>query len=335
MAKYSNVVSYNIKTTLDSSGITKLQSELTKLSQQVNSIGKMEWGMSSSEIERTTKQINSLQVAIVKCFNPQIGMLDLEKFNNILKTDKILVKDISTEWSKMGAQGKAAVNALASSVLTLNRDAITVNSTLSKIANTFGNTVRWGITASIFQGMMDSVSETVSYLKDLDESLTNIRLVTDYSKEDMREFAEYANQAAKALGSTTVAYTDAALVFAQQGYGLEESETLANYSIKLANVTGQSTDTTSDQITSYMNAFGISLDDLSGKLDEWAEVANISAADVEELSVAAQKAAATANAVGVSTEQLNAQIATIESVTRDAPKIILGRPIGNYWLKCA
>jgi TP901 family phage tail tape measure protein len=183
--------------------------------------------------------------------------------------------------------------------------------------------------------MMDSVSETVSYLKDLDESLTNIRLVTDYSKEDMREFAEYANQAAKALGSTTVAYTDAALVFAQQGYGLEESETLANYSIKLANVTGQSTDTTSDQITSYMNAFGISLDDLSGKLDEWAEVANISAADVEELSVAAQKAAATANAVGVSTEQLNAQIATIESVTRDAPKIILGRPIGNYWLKCA
>ncbi len=51
-------------------------------------------------------------------------------------------------------------------------------------------------------------------------------------------------------------------------------------------------------------------------------VANISAADVEELAKASQKAASSASATGVSLDQMNAQIATIESVTRDAPEQI-------------
>ena len=48
----------------------------------------------------------------------------------------------------------------------------------------------------------------------------------------------------------------------------------------------------------------------------------MSAADVAELATASQKAASTANSVGVNMDQLNAQIATIESVTRDAPEQI-------------
>lgn len=42
----------------------------------------------------------------------------------------------------MGASGKSAVNSLVTSITTLNKSAITANSTLSKIATTFGNTVR-------------------------------------------------------------------------------------------------------------------------------------------------------------------------------------------------
>ena len=48
----------------------------------------------------------------------------------------------------------------------------------------------------------------------------------------------------------------------------------------------------------------------------------MSAADVGELAQASQRAASMANAVGVSGEALAAQIATIESVTREAPEQI-------------
>jgi hypothetical protein len=40
MAKYSNEVVYNIRTTLDTSGVTKLRAELSKLNQEVATVGK-------------------------------------------------------------------------------------------------------------------------------------------------------------------------------------------------------------------------------------------------------------------------------------------------------
>ena len=48
----------------------------------------------------------------------------------------------------------------------------------------------------------------------------------------------------------------------------------------------------------------------------------MSAADVKEIAIGFQKAGSTANTVGVSMDQLNAQIAAIESVTREAPENI-------------
>ena len=73
-----------------------------------------------------------------------------------------------------------------------------------------------------------------------------------------------------------------------------------------------------------MNSYGLSNDmnKLKKALDSWALVANVSAADVEELAKASQKAASVAATTGVDLDQLNAQIATIESVTREAPEQI-------------
>ena len=322
MAKYSNQVTYDIKTTLDASGITKLRSELSKLNQDVATIGKSQWGLKDSEIQRTINQVNRLQRAITECFNPKIGMLDLSKFNKTLEQEKALLGTINADWAKMGAQGTRAINSLAASVLTLNRDAITVNSTLSKIANTFGNTVRWGITASIFQEMMSSVQGAVSYMKDLDESLTQIQMVTNSSKENMRELAQYANNAAQALGSTTVDYTNAVKVFVQEGFSESESKQYANLSTKLANVSEQNTATTSDQITAYRNAFQLDYEQTVAAMDKVANVANNTASNVNELMTASQRAASVAQAVGSSQDSFLAAIATIESVTRQSAEEI-------------
>lgn len=102
-------------------------------------------------------------------------------------------------------------------------------------------------------------------------------------------------------------------------------------SVKLANASQQDTATTSDQITAYMNAYGLdkNMEELSKSLDAWAQLANDSAADVKELATASQKAASTAKTVGVNMDQLGAQIATIESVTRDAPENI-GKFVACY-----
>jgi hypothetical protein len=54
----------------------------------------------------------------------------------------------------------------------------------------------------------------------------------------MAKFAKRANDAAKALSTTTTSYSDAALIFYQQGLNEAEVEERTNATIKMANATG-------------------------------------------------------------------------------------------------
>jgi hypothetical protein len=61
------------------------------------------------------------------------------------------------------------------------------------------------------------MQQAYGYAKSLDASLNNIRIVTGKSAEDMAKFAKEANNAAKTLSTTTTTYTDASLIYYQQG----------------------------------------------------------------------------------------------------------------------
>lgn len=321
ISKYSNTIEYKLKTTLDASGLTKLQSELNNLSLDMQKLANREL-ISDKNKQSTLHTIDTVQKALTQAFNPKLGMLDINKFQKGL--EGLPLSRIQKEFYQMGSSGKAAFVDLLGSLGKLDVGLKSTSSNLDKIKNTIGNTIRWGVISSAFNQVSNSISRSVDYMKELDDSLTQIMLVTDYSRENMNSFAKDANEAAKALGSTTVAMANASLVFAQQGFNLEQSSQLAELSTKLANASQQDTATTSDQITAYMNAYGLdkNMAALQGAMDAWAEVANVSAADVAELATASQKAASTANTVGVSMDQLNGQIAAIESVTREAPEQI-------------
>ena len=323
MAKYSNVVSYNIQTTLDASGIAKLQAEIRNVETELQRMANQNL-ISDRSLSDASGKLKQLRTLISSAFNSNLGMLDITKFTNGLKSANLSLVDMQKAFSTAGSVGDAAFLNTLGRLGKLDTGIKSVSRTTEKLFNTIGNTVRWGVVASGFQTILNSAHQTVQYVRDLDTSLTNIMMVTQQSKEQMNEFAQSANDAAKALSSTTVNMTDAALVFAQQGFNTDMSAALAERSTQLANISQQDTPTTSDQITTIMNAYDFTgdLEQIDAAMDSWANVANVSAADVEELATAAQKAASTANTTGVTLDQLNAQIATIESVTREAPENI-------------
>ena len=323
MAKYSNVVSYNIQTTLDASGIAKLQAEIRNVETELQRMANQNL-ISDRSLSDASGKLKQLRTLISSAFNSNLGMLDITKFTNGLKSANLSLVDMQKAFSTAGSVGDAAFLNTLGRLGKLDTGIKSVSKTTEKLFNTIGNTVRWGVVANGFQSVLNSAHQTVQYVRDLDTSLTNIMMVTQQSKEQMNEFAQSANDAAKALSSTTVNMTDAALVFAQQGFNTDMSAALAERSTQLANISQQDTPTTSDQITTIMNAYDFTGDlaQIDAAMDSWANVANVSAADVEELATAAQKAASTANTTGVTLDQLNAQIATIESVTREAPENI-------------
>lgn len=319
ISKFSNTIEYNLRTTLDASGITQLQGQLSSINTQLDQMSKKQL-ISSQEATQAQRQIKQLGDALSSSLNPQTGLLDLGKFKQQLSG--LSLSQLEQSMSKVGATGQIAFGNMIGQIGRMDTSFKSISSFADKIFNTMGNTVRWGITASIFQTIQNSLYRAVDYVQELDTSLNNIRIVTSASNEDMRNFALYANEAAQAIGASTTSFTDAAQLYAQNGFNEEDYTRLAEITTKVANVTQQNTTDVSEQITALMEGYHMSIDQVEDSLGGMAVVASASAADLEELATAEQKVASTASTLGVSHEQLTAQIGTIVSVTRQAPESV-------------
>lgn len=184
------------------------------------------------------------------------------------------------------------------------------------------NTVRFGISSVVFNNLTNSIQKAYDYSVKLDSSLNDIRIVTNKSAEDMDRFAVQANKAAQNLGKSTRDYTEASLIYYQQGLSDQETAARTETTLKAANVTGQSPAEVSEQLTAVWNGYKVSAAETELYVDKLAATAATTAADLEELSVGMSKVASAANIMGVDVDQLNAQLATIVSVTREAPESI-------------
>ena len=324
MAKYTNTLEYLINTKFDKTGINQLQQSLAEVQKKINVVAETPI-VDQSKISQARTALASLQNVVSNSYERLTGSLDTTKLTQGIVSLAKEGEGLGYAFSKTGAQGTNAFNSLITSVAKFNTGTKQVSSTMDKLMNTLGNTVRWGVTASVFQTIQNSIYRSVEAAQELDKSLNDIRIVSDYSAEDMKNFATYANQAAQALGQTTTAYTNASLIFAQQGYDLDTSNLLADVTLKTANVTGQETSEVSEQLTALYNGFGIDVTQAGAAeeaVDKLAKVAAIGAADLEELAVAESKVASTANTLGVSQDQLAAQISTVISVTRESAETV-------------
>lgn len=212
ISKYSSTVEYNLRTTLDSSGVSKLQAELKAVQAELVKMANLDL-ISDASFQEAQQKVNKVKSLLSSSFNSKIGMLDMSKFTKGLGN----VGEIQSAFAKAGVQGEKTFNNMIGQLGKMDTQIKSVSKSTDKMMNTLGNTVRWGVVASGFQEMMNSIHNAAQYVKDLDTSLTNIMMVTDYSRQQMNEYAKSANEVAKSLGSTTVAMTDATAVFAQQG----------------------------------------------------------------------------------------------------------------------
>jgi len=115
----------------------------------------------------------------------------------------------------------------------------------------------------------------------------------------MARFAKEATTAAKNLGSTTTAYTKAALIYEQQGLGEADVAARTDVTTKVSNVTGQGAADVSEQLTAIWNGYKVSAAEAELYIDKVSAVAATTAADLEELSEGMGKVASAANSMGV------------------------------------
>jgi len=316
VSKYINSLYYNIHTKLDETGFNKLMSSIRAAEKEAGKI----FSKTPDQLNKTVAVSQKLQSILKDSFDVELGVINIGKFNSSLQASGMTMKTLHSDFSTMGKAGKKAFNDLTYETLSVNKGIKQTSLALEKMGNTFFNTIRWGISAAVVQGFTSEVRQAFTYVKELDTSLNDIRIVTNKSAEEMEKFAVHANRAAKALGATTKEYSDAALIFYQQGLGDVDSKEMARLTIMTSNVTGQDTGAVSEQLTSIRNGYKITIDEMERYMDVTALIAAETAADLEEMATAMSKVSSAANMMGVEYDQLNAILATVVSVTRQAPE---------------
>lgn len=317
-------IRYGISFNVDKTGLNQLKTELQQIKNMtVGDLVKLNPSIANNavnELEKIKGSANKLENALEKAFNPNLGTLNVTKFNQELK--KLNINQIYKDLSQAGVAGQKAFRDVTTQILTTNMHLKQTHTLLDSMAETMGNTIKWGIASSALNSFTGSIQKAYGYVKNLDTSLNNIRIVTEKTADEMGRFAVKANNAAKALGQSTTSYTDAALIYYQQGLGEEEVISRAETTLKAANVTGQAAAEVSEQLTAVWNGFQVGAEDTELYVDKLAAVAATTASDLEELSTGMSKVASAANAMGVDIDQLNGHLATVISVTRQAPESV-------------
>mgnify|MGYP002675612942 FL=1 len=127
----------------------------------------------------------------------------------------------------------------------------------------------------------------------------------------MEKFAKKANTAAKELRTTTTDYTNASLIFYQQGLSDEAVKERTDTTIKMANVTKDS----AEEVSSYMTAIWNNFDDGSRSLESYADTITAlgaaTASSSAEIAAGLEKFASVANQIGLSYNYATSALATV------------------------
>lgn len=254
--------------------------------------------------------------------NTNTGKLDLSVFNKKLEDSGQSLRSYYNQMVQLGPAGTEAFLKVASSITQAELPLRRTNTLMNELWVTMKNTMRWQLTSSVLHGFVGSLEQAYGYSKNLDRSLNEIRIVSEKSAEDMARFAEQANKAAKALSTTTTNYTDASLIYYQQGLTDQEVLDRIDTTIKMANVAGTTAETASQQLTAIWNNFYDGSQSLEHYADVMVKLGAATASSSDEISEGIEKFSAVANTVGLSYEYAASALATVTAQTRESASVV-------------
>lgn len=328
MANNSANYNVNMRFTADTGQakqqLRDLQSSLDTLMNQIatKNIKFFDVNATKKEIDEASAAVQELKIALDQATNVNTGRLDLSKFSKSLSQSGYTLQDFATHLENLGPTGDKAFVALAQSVINAEVPLKRTNAILDNFKKTLANTAKWQISSNLMHGVQGSLQKAYYYAEDLNRSLNDIRIVTGQSNDQMAQFAEKANKAAQALSTTTTNYTNASLIYYQQGLSDKEVADRTDVTIKMANAAGESASKVSDQLTAVWNNFYDGSKSLEYYADVMTKLGAYTASSTDEISEGIQKFASVANTIGLSYEYATSALATLTAKTRESANTV-------------
>lgn len=279
---------------------------------------------------RLPEQLNTASIAAIKlrenlqnAINVDTGRLDLSKFNHEMEKSGMSLKQYRDALVSLGPTGQAAFMDLSKAILASETPLKQTNVLVDKLWDSLKRTAGWQLSSTAIHRFIGTIQTAYNYAQDLNKSLNDIRIVTGYGSDKMAEFAKNANKAAKQLSATTLDYTNASLIYYQQGLDDKAVQERTDVTVKMANVTGTAAQTVSDQLTAVWENF---MKDGEHTAEWYADVMTAlgaaTASSTDEIAEGLEKFAAVADTVGLSYEYATAALTTITAKTRQSADVV-------------
>ena len=165
----------------------------------------------------------------------------------------------------------------------------------------------------------ESAMQTV---KDLDASMTETAVVTNFSVSDMWDALPTYTKEANQLGSTIKDVYDATTLYYQQGLNTNQAMALSNETLKMARIAGIDAADATDMMTAALRGFNMELNQTSAQKvnDIYSKLAAVTASDTKEIGEAMERTASIASSANMDFGTTSAFLAQMIETTREAPE---------------
>lgn len=171
----------------------------------------------------------------------------------------------------------------------------------------------------IFRNTLTKAFETV---KELDKSMTETAVVTDFSINDMWEKLPEYTKNASALGATTKQLYDATTLYYQQGLKGNEVMAVGMETMKMARIANMDAADATKAMTAALRGFNMEVNNTNATRvnDVYSQLAAITASDTSQIATAMEKTASIAKSANMEFETTAALLAQIIETTQEAPE---------------
>lgn len=189
---------------------------------------------------------------------------------------------------------------------------------LSSIGDKFKEVGRYLLSFGSFYRVWGEIQKGVTYVREIDSALTELKKVTDETDETYAQFLKTMSQTGAEVGATVKDLTNMAANWARLGYNIQEAGELAKSTAVLLNVSEfESADEASEALISTIQAYGYAAEDSMHVVDVLNEIGNNFAISSDGLATALQDSASSLMAAGNNLEQSVAMIAAANKVLQD------------------
>lgn len=180
----------------------------------------------------------------------------------------------------------------------------------------------WGVAMKVWTTLGNSVKDCTAYIKDLNDAMTNIRVVTMDTKEATEELLDTYNQLGQELGANTLDIAEGAVGWLRQGYDQADTAELVKNSTILSKLALIDNAEATEYLTSALKGYKLEAKDAIGVIDQLVSIDLEAATSASDMAEALSRTANMAKTTGFEMNEVLGLIATMSEVTQNSASTI-------------